>query len=112
MIITLYEIHDNRIITKTHDIDGEETYYAFTKEEAETLEYKAITHDKSEPKSKYYHQEVELVENELEIPDDYEITTAEQLYTDLATGEVESSDFDACCGSISKIINRRTTVID
>lgn len=31
MIITLYEIHDNRIITKTHDIDGEETYYAFTK---------------------------------------------------------------------------------
>lgn len=112
MKITLYEIHDNRIATKAHDIAGEATYYAFAKDEAETLELNAIEHDKIEPKSKYYHHEVEFIENELEIPDDYEITTAEQLYTDLATGEVESSDFDACFGSFSKIINQRTTVIN
>jgi hypothetical protein len=54
MKITLYEIHDNRIATKAHDIAGEATYYTFAKDEAETLEFNAIEHDKIEPKSKYY----------------------------------------------------------
>lgn len=110
--ITLYEIHDSRIITKTHDIDGEETYYSFTKDEAETLEYNAIVNNKSEPKSKYYHYEVEFIENELEIPDNYEITTAKQLMSDLFNGDVESPDYDSLCACCTKVKAQRTTVID
>lgn len=110
--IVLYEVHDNRINSKTHDIDGEETYYAFTKDESERLESGSIEHDKREPKSKYYHYEVEFIENEIEIPDDYEITTAKQLMIDLFSGDVESPDFNACWGSFTKVKMQRTTVID
>lgn len=112
MKITLYEIHDNRIATKAHDIAGEATHYAFAKDEAETLELNAIEHNKIEPKSKYYHHEVEFIENELEIPDDYEITTAEQLMSDLFNGDVESPDYDSLSACCTKIKTQRITVID
>lgn len=112
MKIKLFEIHDNRIVTKTHDIDGEETYYAFVKDDAETLEFNAIERARIEPKSKYYHQEVEFIENELEIPDDYEITTAKQLMSDLFNGDVESPDYDSLSACCIKIKTQRTTVID